>query len=161
MPDMCAFCSLDTGGNHEAGCPVNQTAIYTQAQLDGEIQRIRAEVLASFLNNIEVQEHDADMGRKIYHIVIKGVEPCTGVLATAEQQHLLDETLTKVRASLLRQFQPAASDLEELLRDAELKGLRFAEDALHAANNPFLWANKLNGRIAELEKARAIVMEKS
>ena len=45
--------------------------------------------------------------------------------------------------------------LEELLREVELKGLRFAEDALHVAKNPFSWANKLCGRIGELEKARA------
>ena len=54
-------------------------------------------------------------------------------------------------------LQPAAFDLEELLRQAELKGLKFAEDSLHAVNNPFSWANKLAGRIAELEKARAIL----
>lgn len=48
-------------------------------------------------------------------------------------------------------------DLEELLREAELRGLKFVADALYAKNNPFSWANKLNGRIAELEKARALV----
>lgn len=129
MPDMCAFCSLDTGGNHEAGCPVNQTAIYTQAQLDGEIQRIRAEVLASVVAYLK--------------------------MAGEEAIYIQHKQAFKNAAVVVAELQPAASDLEELLREERVK------EVLHFVNNAPGYSTEvmrfIDDRIAELEKARALL----
>jgi len=62
-------------------------------------------------------------------------------------------------ACKLEKLQPAASALEELLREAELKGLKFALDA--AGGWDEYVTDTIEGviqkRIAELEKARAIL----
>ena len=51
-------------------------------------------------------------------------------------------------AAPIRSLQPAAKDLEELLREAEVKGIRWAEGRDIA---------QITARLNELEKARAIL----
>ncbi len=59
-------------------------------------------------------------------------------------------------ATPLRELQPAAKDLEGLLREAEVKGLQFALCAAHDEYVDEIIEEVINRRIAELEKARAI-----
>ena len=36
--DMCAYCDMDTGGNHQQGCPCQQPPMKTKEQLLAEIE---------------------------------------------------------------------------------------------------------------------------
>ncbi len=94
MVDMCLYCSLDTGGNHETNCPnsptkfstMNYQRVYDAADHD---KRIRAEVMAACIK--EAKEH---------------------------AKHWCDEGDLP---SKLEQLQPTAEALEALLREERIK----------------------------------------
>ncbi len=66
-------------------------------------------------------------------------------------------TFPRCDAHPIRKLQPAAKALEELLREAELKGLKFAREQMRDDLDP---SRQVGWRIAELEKARAILEKK-
>ncbi len=105
---------------------------YTKEVNETVSKRIRAEVLAACIKLLD---------------------------ATPTAESGLDKS--EIREALLK-LHPAASDLEELLREAELKGLeRFHPDHCYAAKKDdrvrFSWpCCGIGKRIVELEKAHAI-----
>lgn len=54
--DMCAFCTLDTGGNHQAGCPCYQPR-------DESVLASRMKVNAHFHYLVEQGYRDLEQGK--------------------------------------------------------------------------------------------------
>lgn len=74
-----------------------------------------------------------------------------------DREKLATELLKRMLSDL-RKLQPAASDLEELLWEAELKGLHYGHSLLPCENlrdKPKYYCCNVGKRITELEKARA------
>ncbi len=124
--------------------------IFTR-KVDDALKQAQAEVLAA-----STRLHEA--ARTVLHIV-DGVGKAGGPPQFGEEFAAWKELQASVD-----KLQPAAQDLEELLRNAELKG-RIAQlnmmkgDAAGGMWFPDPGKQTINDRIAELEKARAILGE--
>ena len=145
MADMCAYCSLDTGGNHETNCPLypgnNPKLNYSTHPLMGS-----------------GYDQGFKAGRKQGGAEVLAACAQRGFDAAIEEgpPAQVEDTAAYIRDEILK-VQPAASDLEGLLREARLDEAKWWEHLSQASHeqHPSYEDCMYCVRIAELEKARA------